>query len=74
MSMTLRLLDVLPLRLWHPTNWYLGGLHFCVASGEPYGLSDSVRTVEWRGRELVHGKSAFPHDEWCRRWPTDDGE
>ena len=55
-----RLVDALPERLWAPGNLYMlpgGDWHFCVGSRgvEPH----SVRTVEWRGREIAHGRRSF---------------
>ena len=51
-----RLVDRLPNRLWGPGNTYLGArLHFCVGR-HPKGRT--VRTVEWKGREIAHGEAA----------------
>jgi hypothetical protein len=52
------MVDALPERLWRPGNFYHlpgGDWHFCVGrSGRP-----SVRTVEWRGREIAYGRRPF---------------
>jgi hypothetical protein len=52
--------DVLPQRLWLAGNLYMppgGTWHFCV--GNHPKLPHSVRTVEWRGREVARGRRAF---------------
>lgn len=46
--------DRLPLRLWRPANLYVGmHLHFCIDTND---LADTVRTVEWEGREVGRGR------------------
>lgn len=58
-----RVVDALPKRLWRAGNLYMlpgGDWHFCVGSHPQSG--QSVRTVEWRGRQLAHGRRAFHHD------------
>ena len=68
-----RVIDALPLSLWKPANLYLGArLHFCSGPAHTDGLPESVRTVEWNGKEIAHGSRPFPHDEWSRRWPLED--
>jgi hypothetical protein len=55
-----RLVDGLPVRLWAPGNLYIlpgGNWHFCVGSHPR--LDHSVRTVEWRGRQVAHGERPF---------------
>ena len=64
--------DVLPIRLWRPGNLSVGRrLHFCVGSPSQAHAGQSVRTVEWNGREIAHGHRPFPHDKWQRRRPTE---
>lgn len=58
--LTETIVDVLPKRLWKPANLYTlpgGDWHFCVG-GHPR-IDRSVRTVEWRGREIARGRNAF---------------
>jgi hypothetical protein len=53
-----RVVDTLPARLWRAGNLYLlpgGELHFCM--GEHPTLGHRVRTVEWRGREVLQGRA-----------------
>ena len=60
MSLVERLVDALPLRLWRPANLYMlpgGDWHFCV--GRHPKTDVSVRTVEWRGREVARGRRLF---------------
>ena len=65
--------DALPFRLWRPANLFIGGrLHFCIGSPGHAGAPESVRTVEWNGREIAHGHHPFPDEEWDRRWSTDE--
>ena len=52
--------DALPERLWRPGDLYMlpgGDWHLCV--GTHPRLNRSVRTVEWRGRELARGRQPF---------------
>jgi hypothetical protein len=52
-----RIVDLLPRRFWSLGNVYLGArLHFCVGPGDE---GTSVRTVEWYGREIAHGRRPF---------------
>lgn len=56
------IVDVLPERAWKPANLYMvpgGDLHFCV--GKHPRLDRSVRTIEWRGREIAHGHRPFDY-------------
>jgi len=58
-----RVVDALPERLWRPGNLYMlpgGDWHFCVGSNPRTG--QSVRTVEWQGREVARGRRRFDHD------------
>lgn len=49
------LIDRLPLRLWRPANLYVGmRLHFCIGTND---LGQTVRTVEWEGREVGQGRT-----------------
>lgn len=53
-----RVVDTLPARLWRAGNLYLlpgGELDFC--TGEHPTLGHRVRTVEWRGREVLRGRA-----------------
>jgi hypothetical protein len=53
-----RLVDILPARLWRAGNLHMlpgGELHFLV--GEHPTLGHRVRTVEWRGREVLWGRT-----------------
>lgn len=65
-------IDVLPICLWRPGNLSVGGrLHFCVGSPGHAHAGQSVRTVEWNGREIAHGHRLLSNDEWQRRWPSE---
>ena len=58
-----RIVDLLPKRLWRSGNLYMlpgGDWHFCVGSHP--GTGPSVRTVEWRGREIARGRRAFDYE------------
>jgi hypothetical protein len=51
------IVDSLPAKLWQPANLYIlpgGDWHFCTRSHPRLGWS--VRSVEWRGREIAHGR------------------
>jgi hypothetical protein len=51
------LVDRLPAKLWRPANLYIlpgGDWHFC--RGGHRRLSWSVRTIEWRGRQVAYGR------------------
>jgi hypothetical protein len=77
-SLIEKLVDALPERLWAFGNLYMlpgGDWHFCVGAHPRDGRS--VRTVEWRGREIARGYSDFeapdaPADldigEWVDLW------
>jgi hypothetical protein len=58
------IVDALPSRLWRPGNLFMlpgGDWHFCV--GTHPRLERSVRTVEWRGREIARGRREFDGHE-----------
>jgi hypothetical protein len=48
--------DLLPIRLWEAGNTFRtpgGDWHFCV---KPNGEDQTLRTIEWRGREVASGR------------------
>jgi len=58
-----RVVDALPERLWRPGNLYMlpgGEWHFCVGGHPKTG--ESVRTVEWRSREIARGRRRFNYE------------
>jgi hypothetical protein len=58
-----RLVDRLPIRWWRIGNLYMlpgGDWHFCHAPNSDG--STSVRTIEWRGREVARGRKPFDYD------------
>lgn len=72
-----KLVDALPERLWASGNLYMlpgGDWHFCVGPHRRKGRT--VRTVEWRDREIARGAREFiptvsPGDdigEWVSLW------
>ena len=66
MSVVQSIVDWLPAKLWRPANLYVlpgGSWHFCQRTHVRLGRP--VRTVEWRGRELAHGRKPM-------QVPTDD--
>lgn len=64
------MVDFLPERLWKPGNLHLGcRLHFC-DDVAPDGAPDTfVRTIEWNGRAVAHGRRPIDFERWNARWP-----
>ena len=63
MTLIERIVDALSERLWRPGNLYMapgGDWHFCRGAHPRTGVS--VRTVEWRGREIARGRRPVHRD------------